>query len=96
VLQGPASEVEAMRNDTWMLRRRFTASFLVGHAVRAMVETPLLDGIARLYNRPEVRGVVTHFVGSALAGSSGAGAARGESGPSRRASEPAAAEADAP
>jgi geranylgeranyl reductase family protein len=70
VLHGEAPEAQAMRDYTWALRRRFTASFLVGHAVRAMVETPLLDGIARLYNSPEVRGVVTRLVGSALAGSS--------------------------
>jgi flavin-dependent dehydrogenase len=62
-------EEEAMRAYTRMLRRRFTAAFVVGHGVRALVRTPIMDGIASLYNNPAVRGAVTSVLGSALAGS---------------------------
>jgi flavin-dependent dehydrogenase len=69
VLRGRASFEEAMRVYTRACRRRFTTSFLVGHAVRALVATPLLDGIATLYNDARVRGAVTTVLASALAGS---------------------------
>jgi menaquinone-9 beta-reductase len=62
-------ESEAMKRYAWTLRRRFTASFLVGHAVRGLVQTPLLDGIATLYNSPSVRSGVSRLFASALAGS---------------------------
>jgi len=64
-----APEAEAMRRYAWACRRRFTASFLVGHAVRGLVQTPLLDGIATLYNSPTVRSALSRVVASALAGS---------------------------
>ncbi len=69
VLQGERGWEEAMRLYDRACRRRFTASFAVGHAVRALVKTPLLDGIAALYNNPTVRGAVGTVVASALAGS---------------------------
>jgi geranylgeranyl reductase family protein len=68
-LQGERAWDEATRGYARACRRRFTASFAVGHAVRALVRTPLLDGIAALYNSPAVRGVVGTVVASALAGS---------------------------
>jgi geranylgeranyl reductase family protein len=64
-----APEAEAMRRYTWACRRRFTVGFVLGHAIRGLVETPLLDGIATLYNSPAVRGAVTRVFASALAGS---------------------------
>jgi geranylgeranyl reductase family protein len=70
VLHGDARFEAAMRAYTWQCRRRFTLSFLVGHAVRGVVQTPVLDLAARLYNNPEVRGAVTRVLTSALAGSS--------------------------
>jgi geranylgeranyl reductase family protein len=69
VLSGERSFEAAMREYERACRRRFTASFVVGHAVRALVKTPLLDGIAALYNSPRVRGAVQGVLGSALAGS---------------------------
>ena len=69
VLHGQLGFEAAMHLYTRACRRRFTASFVVGHAVRALVETPLLDGIALLYNSPRVRGALGGFVASALAGS---------------------------
>lgn len=70
LIQGEISEREAIRRYTWAHRRRFTASFLVGHAVRGIVRTKALDVIADLYNNPRVRGAVTGLFASALAGSS--------------------------
>ncbi len=50
-------------------RKRFTASFLAGHALRAVIESPVLDGLADTYNNPLVRKAVVKLLGSALAGS---------------------------
>lgn len=69
IREGRASEAQAMRSFAWTCRRRFTAGFLVGHLVRGLVRTPLLDGLSMLYNNPRVRGAVTSVLGSALAGS---------------------------
>jgi hypothetical protein len=51
-------------------RKRFTSAFLAGHALRAVVDSPILDGVADTYNNPLVRKAVTRLLGSALAGSS--------------------------
>jgi menaquinone-9 beta-reductase len=69
VIHGERSWDAAMQRYTRACRRRFTASFVVGHAVRALVRTPLLDGIAALYNNPAVRTAVGGALASALAGS---------------------------
>jgi menaquinone-9 beta-reductase len=69
VIHGEASEAEAMRSYAWACRRRFTTSFVIGHAVRALVQTPLLDGIAGLYNSPRVRNAAARALRFALAGS---------------------------
>jgi flavin-dependent dehydrogenase len=69
VVQGVADEARAWRDYTWRCRRRFTAGFLLGHLVRGMLKTPLLDGIARVYNNPTARGLTTWAIGSALTGS---------------------------
>jgi menaquinone-9 beta-reductase len=50
-------------------RKRFTTSFLAGHALRAVVASPVLDGLADTYNNPFVRKAVVKLLGSALAGS---------------------------
>lgn len=68
VLSG-TPEAEAMKRYARACRRRFTASFVLGHAVRGLVQTPLLDGIATLYNSPTVRGTLGRVFASALAGS---------------------------
>jgi geranylgeranyl reductase family protein len=69
VVRGELSWDLAMARYTRACRRRFTLGFAAGHAVRALVETPLLDGIARLYNSPRIRGVVGTALATALAGS---------------------------
>ena len=66
---GVASEREAMRQYLWRCRKEFTVSFAMGHVVRALVDSPVLDGLASLYNNPMMRKLVTTVVGSALAGS---------------------------
>ncbi len=68
VLTG-ADEARAWSRYQWQCRRRFTAGFLVGHAVRGVLKTPLLDGVAMAYNSPFIRRVATWAIGSALAGS---------------------------
>jgi hypothetical protein len=50
-------------------RKRFTTSFVAGHALRAVVDSPVLDGLADTYNNPFVRKAVVKLLGSALAGS---------------------------
>jgi geranylgeranyl reductase family protein len=50
-------------------RKRFTASFVAGHTLRAAVQSPVLDGFAAAYNNPWVRKAVVKLLGSALAGS---------------------------
>lgn len=70
VLQQGEAEPNAWR---WYLnqhRKRFTGAFLAGHALRAVVESPVLDVVADAYNHPLVRKAVVKLLGSALAGSS--------------------------
>jgi menaquinone-9 beta-reductase len=89
-LQGGRGWDEAARLYARACRRRFTASFAVGHAVRALVRTPLLDGIAALYNSPAMRRAVGTVVSSVLAGS------KLTQRTPVQAAAPAAPEADAP
>jgi geranylgeranyl reductase family protein len=70
VLAGRIDEEQAWRAYVWRHRRRFTAGFLAGHALRAVVRSPVLDGLAALYNQPAIRRNVVRVLGSALAGSS--------------------------
>jgi flavin-dependent dehydrogenase len=95
-LSGEVTEREAMRRYTAACRRRFTVSFLVGHAVRGLVRTPILDGIAMLYNSPAIRSAVGGAFASALAGSSlrRSRQAPGTEGPAR--APQAEAQADTP
>jgi flavin-dependent dehydrogenase len=68
ILNAGASEEEAFREYLWKHRKRFTLGFVVGHAVRALVRSPVLDVVAELYGRPSVRRAVVRTLGSALAG----------------------------
>lgn len=70
VLKGEVSEQRAWSSYVMRHRKRFTASFVAGHTLRAVIDSPLLDGVADVYNHPVVRKVVTTVLGSALAGSS--------------------------
>lgn len=51
-------------------RTRFTGAFVAGHALRAVIDSPMLDTVADVYNHPLVRKLVVKVLGSALAGSS--------------------------
>lgn len=68
VFSGRRTEAEAFRAYVWKLRKRFTLGFVAGHAVRAAVDSSLLDGVAALYGSPWVRRAVVRTLGSALAG----------------------------
>ncbi len=69
VLGKGVDEKSAWSTYTWEHRKRFTAGFLAGHALRGVVQTPVLDGVAKLYNNPGVQSLVVKVLGSALAGS---------------------------
>jgi flavin-dependent dehydrogenase len=68
VLLGQVREEVAWKRYLWQQRRRFTAGFLAGHALRAVVRSPLLDAVARAYHQPFIRRGVVRWLGSALAG----------------------------
>jgi menaquinone-9 beta-reductase len=69
VVSGAASEARAWSRYEWRCRKRFTFGFVMGHALRGALKTPLFDAIAVAYNSPSVRKVATWALGSALAGS---------------------------
>ena len=69
VFHGRATEATTQRNYVWRLRKRFTAAFLGGHTLRAVIGSPILDGVAAAYGNPLVRKSVVRIFGSALAGS---------------------------
>jgi geranylgeranyl reductase family protein len=70
ILSGERQEDEAFRSYVANHRKRFTLGFLGGHALRAVVRTPLLDAVAVVYGHPWVRRGVVRTLGSALAGAS--------------------------
>lgn len=70
VLKGEKSEAKAWSSYLWEHRKRFTAGFMGGLALRAVVASPILDSVAGAYNNPTVRKAVVKLLGSALAGSS--------------------------
>jgi len=70
VLAGRTSEEEAWKQYVWKHRKRFTLSFLAGHAVRAAVRSGVLDAMAYAYDNPTIRKGVVRTLGSALAGTS--------------------------
>jgi len=70
VLAGRTSEEEAWKEYVWKHRKRFTLSFLAGHAVRAAVRSGVLDAMAYAYDNPTIRKGVVRTLGSALAGTS--------------------------
>jgi len=68
VLHGERSERAAWRRYLWRHRRRFTAGFLAGHLLRAVVSSSLLDAIARAYNSSSGQRLIERLLGSALTG----------------------------
>ncbi|MDP1825210.1 MAG: NAD(P)/FAD-dependent oxidoreductase [Archangium sp.] len=69
VLQGGVKEEKAWGAYVQRHRRRFTGAFVAGHALRAVIASPVLDNVADMYNQPLVRKLVVKLLGSALAGS---------------------------
>ena len=69
VLRGGVQEEKAWSAYVQRHRRRFSAAFVAGHALRAVIDSPVLDNIASIYNQPLVRKLVVKLLGSALAGS---------------------------
>jgi geranylgeranyl reductase family protein len=61
-LAGVQAEEAAWRRYTWRLRREFTVGFTMGHVLRGVLKTPLLEVIASAYNSETVR----RWVGPAL------------------------------
>ncbi len=68
ILGGELSEEKAQQRYVWQQRKHFTTGFLGGWALRGLVQTPVLDVVARVYNEPRVRQAVVKILGSALAG----------------------------
>lgn len=66
---GGADEQKEWERYLWQNRKKFTASFLVGHALRGLIRSPVLDWVAMAYNSPAVRKAATLTVGSMMAGS---------------------------
>ena len=69
VVLGGADEQKEWERYLWQNRKKFTASFLVGHALRGLIRSPVLDWVAMAYNSPAVRKAATLTVGSMMAGS---------------------------
>lgn len=69
VLKGGVKEEKAWGAYVQRHRKRFTGAFLAGHALRAVIASPVLDNVADMYNQPLVRKLVVKLLGSALAGS---------------------------
>ena len=67
---GGTAEEKAQSRYVWQQRKHFTSGFLGGWALRGLVQTPVLDVVARIYNEPRVRKTVVKLLGSALAGAS--------------------------
>jgi geranylgeranyl reductase family protein len=68
VTRGEASEAEAWRGYLWALRRRFTVGFAAGHLLREVVDSAMLDRVARVYNDAAFRSAIHRLLGAALTG----------------------------
>jgi geranylgeranyl reductase family protein len=68
VLRGEATEAEAWRGYVWALRRRFTLGFAAGHLLRGVVDSAMLDRVARVYNNVGFRRAIHRLLGAALTG----------------------------
>jgi menaquinone-9 beta-reductase len=69
VLRGGVAEEKAWSSYVQKHRLRFTGAFVAGHALRAVIDSAVLDNVAAVYNQPLVRKLVVKLLGSALAGS---------------------------
>ena len=69
VVRGEATEAASWRQYQRALRRRFTASFAAGHLLRGIVDSTLLDRLARTYNSASFQRTIHWLMGAALTGS---------------------------
>ena len=69
VLREGADEPAAFRAYLRRHQRHFTAAFVAGHALRAVIDSSFLDGVALASQQPLVRRLAVKLLGSALAGS---------------------------
>ena len=68
VVSGECSERLAWRNYLWRHRRQFTPGFAAGHLLRAVVDSSVLDRVARAYNSTSGQRLIQRLLGSALTG----------------------------
>ncbi len=68
VARGERSERSAWRRYVWRHRRRFTPGFAAGHLLRAVVDSSVLDSVARAYNSSSGQRLIQRLLGSALTG----------------------------
>jgi flavin-dependent dehydrogenase len=68
VVRRERTERSAWRHYLWQHRRRFTIGFAVGHLVRAIVSSSLLDSVARAYNSSFGQRLIERLLGAALTG----------------------------
>jgi menaquinone-9 beta-reductase len=69
VVRGQATEAASWRQYQRSLRRRFTAGFVAGHLLRDIVDSTLLDRLARTYNSASFQRSIHWLMGAALTGS---------------------------
>jgi geranylgeranyl reductase family protein len=70
ILREGQREERALRTYEWKLRARFVPGFVLGHGLRALMKTSLLDRLADAYQHDAVRALITRTVGAAMAGRS--------------------------
>ncbi len=65
-----ADEKKRLAQYTWQCRKRFTSGFVLGHLLRGVMKTPLVDWLADAYNTPSLRSAVTWMLASTMVGHS--------------------------
>ena len=68
VVRGETSEPASWRRYVWALRRRFTLGFVAGHVLRDIVDSEMLDRLARTYNSASFQRSIHWLMGAALTG----------------------------
>ncbi len=68
VWRGERTERSAWRHYLWQHRRRFTPGFAAGHLLRSVVDSSVLDSVARAYNSRSGQRLIQRLLGSALTG----------------------------
>ena len=66
ILKEGANEKNRLAEYTAQCRRRFTFGFMMGHALRGAMKTPVFDWAADAYNHPRIRGALAWALTKAL------------------------------